>query len=143
MKTTKRRIAVVMAGVAIMAALTTQVVLSEPQPLLTAQEAAQLGLEMQPLPATADAQTPVDESAAIEQARLALGTNDSPVEIHHVITQQFGDSPERSAFILVFAGGGSMPGGPVGSKPHAVSYRGVVVDDQSGEVLRMFASGGI
>lgn len=143
MKTTKRRIAVVMAGVAIMAALTTQVVLSEPQPMLTAQEAAQLGLEMQPLPAAADTQTPVDAPAAIELAKLALSTNDGPAEIYHVITRQFGDSPERSAFILVFTGGGSMPGGPVGSKPHGVSYRGVVVDDQSGEVLRMFASGGI
>lgn len=144
MNTTKRRIAVVVAGVALTAALTTQVVFSQPPPLLTANEAAQLGLEMQPLPAAdAGAQTPVDAKAAIERAQLALRTTDNPVEIHHVLTRQFGDSPERSAFVLVFAGGGSIPGGPAGSNLHPVSYRGVVVDDQSGDVLRIFAAGGI
>ncbi len=107
MNTTKRRIFVMMAGVVITAALTTQVVFSQPQPLLTAEQAAQLGLEMQPLPAAlAAAQAPVDATAATERAQLALGTTDSPVEIYHVMTRQFAASPERSAFILVFAGGG-------------------------------------
>ncbi len=143
MSANKLRITAVLAAVVIATGVTAQIALSRPQPLLTDQDAAQLGIEMRPLPAEiAGSQTPVDAKAATERAKAVLHTSDTPAEIDHVVTRQFSDSPERTAFVVVFAGGDPIPGGPVGSKLHAVSYRGVVVDDQTGEILRIFATGG-
>jgi hypothetical protein len=138
------RIAAVFGVVVITMGLSAQIVLSEQRPLLTDQDAAQLGLEIRPLPGgLAGSLTALDTDTAIQHAKASLHTTEAPVEVHHVLTRQFSDSPEVTAFIVVFAGGDPIPGGPVGSKLHPVSYRGVVIDDQTGEILRIFATGGI
>jgi hypothetical protein len=131
----------VAAGIVIVAALTTQVALSQPSPLLTPDEAAHLGLVMDPLPAT-EVAAPIDQLDATGRAKRDLGVVDEPVEVYHVMTRQFADSPLTSAYILVFESKDeTIGGGPVGSGPHALLYQGVVVDDHTGEVLRTFSVG--
>lgn len=81
------------------------------------------------------------------QAEAAAGARvglDSPQETIHAMTKVFAGAPARSTWLVVYAGGdaASVPWGPAFRQlPPVISYTGVVVDDQTGEVLLSFRGG--
>jgi hypothetical protein len=112
--------------------------------LLSASDQAALGFQIHALPATAKA-AQVSENDAVEKSAAFLGDDPAqvtkPDEVLHVMAAADASSPERSVFVVIWQGGDPVPGGPEGNGLHKVAYRGVVVDDQTGEVLRSFAAG--
>lgn len=107
---------------------------------LTAGLAATLGIEFDGLDAVrAGAVVSVAQATRVAQDYFA--TDEVPAGVRHARAAQFADSPVRSVWIVTFAGG-TMPNvGPsmVPDLPPVVT--GVVVDDQTGEVLRAFGVG--
>jgi hypothetical protein len=65
-----------------------------------------------------------------------------PEEAFRVMVSEFYDGPKKSAWLLMFTGG-SFPGsgGPVEgaeSREFATDFTGVLIDDQTGEIIRWF-----
>jgi hypothetical protein len=109
---------------------------------LTDEYAANLGIEFDGPNAVDGAAVVVSVAKATRIAQDYFGTDELPVGVRHGRAAQFADSPIRSVWIVTFAGGNSMPNvGPsrVPDKPSEVT--GVVVDDETGEVLFGFGVG--
>jgi hypothetical protein len=116
--------------------------------VLSAADQDQLGLHIYALPAAAKAALVSEGSAASSAATFLTGITGSqvvakPDEVLHVLAAPDASSAERSVYVFIWRGGDPFPGGPEGNVLHATTYRGVVVDDQTGEVLRSFAAGTI
>jgi len=110
--------------------------------LLTASDQDELGFHISQVPATARSASISTASAVTNAARWVTNINGAaPDEVLHVMAAPDASSPERSVFVFIWKGGDAVPGGPEGNGLHSVSYQGVVVDDQTGEVLRSFATG--
>jgi hypothetical protein len=117
-----------------------------PVSILSAADQDQLDLHLHTLPSTAKPAA-VAQSGARSNASTFLGALTGsdviakPDEILHVMTAPDASSPERSVYVLIWKGGDPSPGGPAPNGLHSVAYRGVVVDDQTGAVVRAFAVG--
>ncbi len=118
----------------------TPVSLTADNSILSAADQDQLGFHVQPLPAISKAAA-VSSSVAIERAAPFFGATEQPTEVLHVLAAPDAALAERGVYVVIWKGGEPIPGGPEGNKPHSIDYRGVVIDDQTGEILRAFSSG--
>jgi len=64
-------------------------------------------------------------------------------QVMHVLAAPDASGPEHGVYIVIVSGGDPIPGGPEGNDLHQVDYRGVVIDDENGDVLRMFSVGSV
>jgi hypothetical protein len=103
--------------------------------------AAQFDLSTSPI--AADAPAPAVGLTAAESAAIdAAGVGDL-VASEHVRVYAGPDFGIRSAWVFFFTGGdpNTVPWGPAGNKAPTVSYSGVIVDDQTGQVLMWLRTG--
>lgn len=146
MRTRNWRIVISLAVVTTIAAAVTVAGASAPSleatssKLLTHYDQDQLGLHLTARPTDLTAAR-VSALSASKAAAAALGTGDTPAEVLHAMVAPDASSAERSVYVVIFSGGEPLPGGPEGNQPHATVSRGVVIDDSTGEVLRLFAMG--
>ena len=110
--------------------------------VLSGYDQDQLGFHIRPIPA-GTRPAAVSGNAALATASAALGRSAESGQVMHVLAAPDASSPEKTVYVVIVQGGGQMPGGPEGNGLHDVAYWGVVIDDQSGAVLRMFATGSI
>jgi hypothetical protein len=89
-----------------------------------------------PLPSTR-----VTESDAVAIAADWLGRPDPPAITRHGYGQRTISEAVRPVWIIVYAGGEAPPFQLPGALETTVDFTGVIVDDQSGEVLRAFGKG--
>lgn len=81
----------------------------------------------------------VSSQTAARTAAAFLGIDQQALEILHVSATMAVGEPGDSSWVVIFAGGPTPPGGPPGTEATpVVEYTGVVVSDQTGEVLRYF-----
>jgi hypothetical protein len=99
------------------------------------------GIELKPLPATA-LRAIVPAESARDMARLLIDAPKDPEETYRVLASATYFSPKRTSWLFLFAGGsGPISAGPVegaDSRAFTTDFTGVLVDDQTGEVLRWF-----
>lgn len=81
------------------------------------------------------------ETAALTAQKL-VDAPKLPEETFRVMVSEFYDGPKKSAWLLMFTGG-SFPGsgGPVDgaeSREFTTDFTGVLIDDQTGEIIRWF-----
>ncbi len=116
---------------------------SAPDPtLLDLADQADLGLPLEAIPANAPPAR-ITAAVAIAIASKEFATDEDPARTLRALVPPDASTPSRSAYVVVYAGGPALPGGPVelGGKRHPTRYRGIVIDDQTGEVLRIFYVG--
>jgi hypothetical protein len=92
-------------------------------------------------PAAPDGTHPaVTPAAALAIAAAYLGRTGDPARILYGRAPRTSGDPVRQAWVVLFAGGVAPVDGPPGydGPPPTFSLTGVIVDDQTGEVLRMF-----
>ncbi|MBI2782405.1 MAG: hypothetical protein HYX55_11505 [Chloroflexi bacterium] len=110
----------------------------------TAAQLAAHGIELTPLPAGVAAAV-VSETAGAAAANELLKSPKGPNETYRVLASATYFSPKQTAWLYLYIGGpgfGSV--GPVegaGSRTFSSDYTGVLVDDQTGAVLRWFQGG--
>jgi hypothetical protein len=102
------------------------------------------GIELKAVPFTEKAPAISAESAQAT-ARKVIDAAKDPDETFRVLASATYDAPKQTAWLLLFAGGSEeMSGGPpegAESRTIIVDFTGVLVDDQTGEVLRWFRGG--
>lgn len=102
------------------------------------------GIELKAVPFTEKAPAISAESAQAT-ARKVIDAAKDPDETFQVLASATYDAPKQTAWLLLFAGGSEeMSGGPpegAESRTIIVDFTGVLVDDQTGEVLRWFRGG--
>lgn len=112
--------------------------------IVSAERLEQHGIDLVPLPVTASSAI-VSAATARVTARNLVGAAKDPEETFRVFASTTYDGPKQSAWLFLFAGGtGSVSGGPFeGSESRAfsVKFTGVLIDDQTGEVMRWFRGG--
>lgn len=112
--------------------------LAAPAPLFGSGDATNFGIVLDDGPTTVSA--PVNQSeavtAAIDVLQPAPGEHAS---IFHGRAWEFQDGPLHTAWIVVYPGGRQPSYGPAGHAPGVTRYRGAIIDDQTGIVLRWFS----
>jgi len=102
------------------------------------------GVPLVPVPDGASApRVTAEDARSIAKAVTKASTD--PKETFRVLARPTADAAERSAWLLIFEGGrhgGSLgPPDGVATRTFATEYTGVLIDDQSGEVLYWFQGG--
>ncbi|MGH2407315.1 MAG: hypothetical protein ACRDF7_04435 [Candidatus Limnocylindrales bacterium] len=135
----RRWIALATAGILIIAfsAAADSATPPEPSALMSAADQVDLHIDLSGPPAET---LGIDRATAVATAKSALGRQDEPSEIHQGAAAQYMNSPIRTVWIVVFAGGDPMNVGPAGNGDQKAypSYSGVIIDGQTGDVLRSF-----
>jgi hypothetical protein len=102
------------------------------------------GIELNAAPADVKGPVVSAESARATARKLIDAPND-PEETYRVLASATYDAPKQTAWLLLFSGASQvMSGGPpegAESRKIAVDFIGVLIDDQTGEVLRWFRGG--
>ena len=110
--------------------------------ILTLSDQDQLGFHVSSLAPTESAISP---NVAVANAGAFFASPGEPVaepaQVMHVLAAPDASSIERSVYVVIWRGGDPVPGGPDGNGLHSVAYRGVVIDDHTGAILRAFATG--
>jgi len=106
--------------------------------LLTPAIAADLAIQFDGLEGAA-AGAAVPDSDAIRVAQLYLGTVQIPASVRHGQAPQHLNSPVRSVWIVTFDGIAMPMVGPSMEPGGSVVVTGVIVDDETGDVLRAFS----
>lgn len=115
------------------------VLASAPTPVLSAHDQQELMLSFDGSTGPT-AKVTSDQATAV--ASMYLGRQDQPVQVLHGQAPRIADEAARSVWIVLYAGGSPEPGAAWGGSPDSVvDYTGVIVDDQTGEVLRGFGVG--
>jgi hypothetical protein len=118
-------------------------VLSE-SAIAAADELAAHGIELRTVPATAPGAA-VSAETARAAARQLVGASKDPEETYRVFASETYLSAKQTAWLFLFAGGpGPVSAGPpegADSRAYTTKYTGVVIDDQTGEILRWFQGG--
>jgi hypothetical protein len=103
------------------------------------------GIDLAPVPASLAAAA-ISIERAVATAREITGLT-PPRESFRVLASPTSDEPRRTAWLLLFEGGpGPISAGPPDgaySRRFATDYTGVLVDDQTGVVLRWFQGGSL
>lgn len=113
-------------------------------PVLSAADLHMVGItsatDVTSLPDASLPAVPVSRSQAISAALGEVGRTDTDVRVLHGSAPRFPGEPDRSVWIVMFKGGVSPFDGPPGalSGPATYSVTGVIIDDQTGEVLSGF-----
>lgn len=114
-----------------------------PTPAQTAAKAiAGFDLGVGPIPSDAPA-AKFSADDAKQRALDLVGTGGIEVSQQHEVVDAGPGRGLRTAWVLFFSGGNSMDvsWGPPGAGTPTVDYTGVVVDDQSGEILEWLHAG--
>lgn len=102
------------------------------------------GIELKAVPGTEKGPV-VSADSARETARKVLENPRDPDETYRVLASATYDAPKQTAWLFLFAGGSErMWGGPpegAESRVITVDFIGVLIDDQTGELLRWFRGG--
>ena len=102
------------------------------------------GIELRAPAAVADAAL-ISADAARGTARGLVGAGKDPEETYRVLASKTYFGPKRTAWLFLFSGGsGPVSGGPpegADSRTFTVEYTGVLIDDQTGKVIRWFKGG--
>lgn len=102
------------------------------------------GVDLAPVPLSAAiAEIDADQARAIAIGIVKMPTG--PRETHHVFARPTADAAPRGSWLLLFEGGehGGSIGPPAGAdtRAFATEYTGVLIDDQTGELLYWFQGG--
>jgi hypothetical protein len=104
------------------------------------------GIELGSLALTAPAAV-ITSATARATAKAAVGTSVDPDETWRVSASETYNGQRRSAWLFLFRGGtGPVSAGPAGgtqSRTLTTTYTGVLVDDQTGLVMRWFSGGSV
>ena len=116
-----------------------------PAPTITQHDLEQLAI-VRDSPSSAKAApaaTGTTSDAAASIAQDFLGRTEAPWQVLHGSASRIEQDADETVWIVVFLGGDPPPGGPMSADAPAVTvdYTGVVIDDQTGEVLRAFGKG--
>ena len=110
----------------------------------TTAELAAHGIELTALPA-GDSAVLVSSDTGAATAKKLINAPKDPDEAYRVLASATYFSPKRTVWLFLYAGGpGPAAVGPVegaDSRTFTSSYTGVLVDDQTGDVLRWFEGG--
>jgi hypothetical protein len=84
--------------------------------------------------------TAVSSDQALSIASAYANGSGAPAAVVHGAASRTPADPTRSVWIALYPGGPEPAGGPAGyaGPPPVVDVTGVIVDDQTGEVLRWF-----
>jgi hypothetical protein len=112
--------------------------------IVSADRLLEHGITLQALPDNIEPAKVSADSAQTSATRL-IGASAAP-EVHRVLASATYDSPKTTAWLFLFAGGpGPISAGPAGgvadSRSFSTDFTGVLVDDQTGEILRWFQGG--
>lgn len=81
----------------------------------------------------------VTRANAIVIAAARVGRTDTPVGVLHGRAPRYVSEASRGVWVVLFDGGDAPGDGPSpGIAPTKMSLTGVIIDDQTGEVLRWF-----
>lgn len=102
------------------------------------------GVELAPVPFAAAAAR-IDAAQARETAIEIAKMSDGPKETHRVFARPTAGEAPRTSWLLLFDGGdhGGSLGPPEGAdtRSFATAYTGVLIDDQTGDLLYWFQGG--
>jgi hypothetical protein len=112
--------------------------------IVAAEQLAAHGIELKAVPATAATPVVSAENARATARQLIAAAGD-PQETYRVFANETFLSLKRTAWLFLFTGGpGPVSGGPpegADSRRFSTQYTGVLIDDQTGELLRWFQGG--
>jgi hypothetical protein len=122
-------------------ALALHVLAASSTPLPASAAIAGFGLTVDPIPADAPAALVSADSA--RQLAVDMAGDGSEISMQHGMIDAGPGIGMRSAWIFFFSGGDSsgVSWGPPGAGQPTVDYSGVVIDDQTGAVLRLLHAG--
>ena len=81
----------------------------------------------------------ITRAQAIAIATARVGRTDSPSGVYRASAPRYMDEPNREVWVVLFNGGDAPFDGPSpGIGPMKMRLTGVIIDDQTGEVLRWF-----
>lgn len=102
------------------------------------------GIDLKALPLAATAAS-VSSASARATAKQAIGSPVDPDETWRVLASETYGGAKHTAWLFLFRGGsGPISAGPpdgAESRRFTTSYTGVLVDDETGEVMRWFQGG--
>ena len=112
--------------------------------IVSADQLTTHGVQLKAVPTTVVPAKVVAETARAT-ARQLVGAAKDPEETHRVFASETYLSTQRTAWLFLFVGGaGPVSAGPpegADSRTYTTGYTGVLIDDQTGEVLRWFQGG--